>query len=190
MKIIVGLGNPGSQYLLTRHNLGFMLIDGLCDNKSFQKKSKSLIQKIQLGGEWVLLVKPQTYMNLSGSAVQEIVNFYKNPIEDLMIVHDDKDLLFGNIKLQKSRGHGGHNGIKNIHQCLNSSDYCRLKMGIAPIQVEDKPTSGSDFVLSPFSQQEQKQLPEFLNKACQALELWITEGLQKAGSLFNGKALK
>ena len=167
MKIIVGLGNPGSQYLLTRHNLGFMLIDSLCDREAFKKKHKSLIQKIPLAGESVLLVKPQTYMNLSGVAVQEILSFYKSSLEDLMVVHDDKDLSFGSMKLQKSRGHGGHNGIRNIHQCLNSSDYCRLKMGVAPAKVEDsdKGTASlvktSNWVLSNFNPQEQKQVSEF-----------------------------
>jgi len=132
MKIIVGLGNPGIKYIWTRHNLGFMLIDGMALNGKFQKKHKSQIQKTEFEGNPVLLVKPQTFMNLSGQAVREILNFYKISLENLLVIHDDKDQMFGKIKFQKSRGDGGHNGIKNIHQELQSMDYCRLKMGVAP----------------------------------------------------------
>ena len=136
MKVIVGLGNPGTKYLWTRHNLGFMLIDALAEKDSFKNKHKSYIQKTEMEGEPVLLAKPQTFMNLSGQAVREILNFYKVPLEDLLVIHDDKDQVFGKIKFQKSRGDGGHNGIKNIHQELKSRDYCRLKMGIAPADTE------------------------------------------------------
>lgn len=130
MKIIVGLGNPGSKYFWTRHNLGFMLIDALSEESSFQNKYQSHIQKINRENEKLLLVKPQTFMNLSGQAVKEIINFYKAPLEDLLVIQDDKDIPFGKMKFQKARGHGGHNGIKNIHQELNSNSYTRLKMGI------------------------------------------------------------
>ena len=183
MKIIIGLGNPGNRYLFSRHNLGFLLIDSLCNDDLFQKKHNSLIKRIKLGGEMVLLAKPQTYMNLSGTAVKEIVNFYKMSLEDLMLVHDDKDLLFGAMKLQKSRGHGGHNGVKNIHQQLDSSGYCRLKMGISTPASSEQKTS--DFVLSSFNEAEQKQLPDLLDRARQALESWIKEGFQKTENLFN-----
>ena len=130
MKIIVGLGNPGKKYLWTRHNLGFMLIDAITQNSKFQNKYKSQIQKTEIEGEQVLLAKPQTFMNLSGKAILEILNFYKISLDDLLVIHDDKDQAFGKIKFQKSRGDGGHNGIKNIHQELQSPDYCRLKMGV------------------------------------------------------------
>ena len=130
MKIIVGLGNPGSKYSRTRHNLGFMLIESLALENSFQNKHKSQVQKIEWEKEKLLLVKPQTFMNLSGQAVKEIINFYKVPLQNLLVIQDDKDLPFGKIKFQKSRGHGGHNGVKNIHQELNSNAYTRLKMGI------------------------------------------------------------
>ena len=138
MKIIVGLGNPDTTYLFTRHNLGFMLIDTLAKGSKFQSKHKSHIQKIELEGENILLAKPQTFMNLSGQAIREIISFYKAPLEDLLVIQDDKDQTFGKMKFQKSRGHGGHNGIKNIHQELNSQDYCRLKIGVASILSTDK----------------------------------------------------
>ena len=130
MKILVGLGNPKKEYLFTRHNLGFMLIDALAENNSFQKKHDSLIQKIHIEGQKVLLAKPQTFMNLSGQALKKIMDFYKAPLENLLVIHDDKDQAFGKIKFQKSRGHGGHNGVRDIHKELQTNDYARLKMGI------------------------------------------------------------
>ena len=185
MKVIVGLGNPGSKYLFARHNLGFMIIDALTENNPFQNKYKSLIQKKEIENETVLLVKPQTFMNLSGQAVREIIHFYKLPLENLLVIHDDKDLPFGTMKFQKSRGHGGHNGIKNIHQELQSKNYFRLKMGVA---VEESSTQNtSDFVLSPFNKKEQGQLPDFLDRGVKAIECFITQGFQKAGSQFNSK---
>ncbi|MDE0092257.1 MAG: aminoacyl-tRNA hydrolase [Oligoflexia bacterium] len=185
MKVIVGLGNPGPKYLFTKHNLGFMVIDALAGDSPFQNKYKSLIQKKTIENETVLLVKPQTFMNLSGQAVREVTDFYKTPLENLLIIHDDKDLPFGTMKFQKSRGHGGHNGIKNIHQELQSKDYFRLKMGVTikanPIQ------NTSDFVLSPFNKQEQEKLPEFLDKGVKAIECFIIKGFHQASNQFNSK---
>ena len=208
MKIIVGLGNPGSKYLFTRHNLGFIVIDALSENKAYQKKYKSQIQKTEIENETVLLVKPQTFINLSGQAVREIVHFYKTPLENLLVIHDDKDLPFGTMKFQKSRGHGGHNGIKNIHQELNSKDYCRLKMGVAINKHLTKDTASflnpsrtidilpflkraekntADFVLSPFNKQEKKELPTLLDRGVKAIECFIKEGFHQAGNQFNSK---
>ncbi len=143
MKLIVGLGNPGSKYLFTRHNLGFMLIDALAEDGSFQKKHNSFIQKKQIKEQTAFLVKPQTFMNLSGRAVKEIMKFYKISLENLLVIHDDKDQAFGNMKFQKSRGHGGHNGIKNIHEELNTNDYTRLKLGVGPNQQTEKKDNSS-----------------------------------------------
>ena len=109
-----------------------MLIDAIAQDSKFQKKHKSHIQKTKIEGNPILLVKPQTFMNLSGKAIREVLDCYKIPLENLLVLHDDKDQEFGKIKFQKSRGDGGHNGIKNIHQELLSPDYCRLKMGVAP----------------------------------------------------------
>ena len=215
MKVIAGLGNPGKKYIWTRHNLGFMLIDSLAEEKTpFQKKHKSLIQKTEVGGEQVLLVKPQTFMNLSGQAIQEIINFYKIPLDNLLVIHDDKDLAFGKIRLQKSRGHGGHNGIKSIHEKLSSKDYCRLKMGIAPSPAQknrpsDKRQIPQDidfksglgtspdgpklktqpntdqFVLSPFDNKERQKLTDFLERGIQAVHSFIQKGYEKTANQFN-----
>ena len=130
MKCIVGLGNPGTKYLFTRHNIGFMLVDILSGGEDFQKKHESLIKKIQVKDQFVLLVKPQTYMNLSGKAVRDIMSFYKIPFQNLLVVQDDIDQEFLHLKFQNNRGHGGHNGIRSIHNELKTSNYARLKLGI------------------------------------------------------------
>ena len=201
MKIVVGLGNPGEKYLFTRHNLGFMLIDAMVtENDTFQNKHKSWICKTVIKEQPVLLVKPKTFINLSGQALKDIVNFYKIPLSDILVIHDDKDQVFGKIKFQKSRGHGGHNGVKNIHQELQSQDYCRLKMGIAPSdshpdenhdpKIEPSVSSLQDtsqFVLSPFSSRERKQLPDFLELGIKAVLCFIEQGYVTAGNKFNSK---
>ena len=138
MKAIVGLGNPGKKYLLTRHNLGFLVIDALSEEGgSFKKEHESLVQKTKIASQSVLLVKPQTFMNLSGQAVRSLLHFYKIPLEGLIVIHDDKDLEFGSFKFQQKRGSGGHNGISDIEEKLGSNDYARLKMGVFPKKMEE-----------------------------------------------------
>ena len=189
MKLIVGLGNPGASYLMTRHNVGFMVIDALSKD-SFMKKHQSLIQKITLAGEPVLLVKPQIYMNCSGEAVRDLMAFYKIPPQDLLVIQDDVDQPFLNMKFQKSRGHGGHRGIQNIHDSLKTPDYVRLKLGVGrPHSSEEQnpPPSTSDYVLAPFSKKEQTLLKDFLKKSVQAVLCFIEEGFEKAAGEFNRK---
>ena len=223
MKILFGLGNPGKKYLFTRHNLGFMLIDFIASEEaSWRKKHQCLIQEINVGERRVLLCKPQTFMNLSGKAVREVINFYKIPLEDLLILQDDKDQPFGQLKFQRARGDGGHRGIQDIHRELGSKDYSRLKMGIAlPYLVEEQnPLSQSEatsqqgtkkadqlkatksrstapsihkkigtaqFVLSAFGEEEQKNLPSFLNKGKEAVFCFIEKGFSLAATHFNSK---
>ena len=191
MKIIVGLGNPGKKYLFTRHNLGFMLIDSLVKNPSFQTQHQSLIQKENFIDEPVLFVKPQTFMNLSGQAVKKVMNFYKTPLENLLVIQDDKDQMFGKLKFQKSRGHGGHKGIENIHQELNSQDYCRLKIGVAPSKDDSSQEikDTSQFVLSFFNKEEQKKLPNLLEQGHQAISCFIKQGMLSAANQFNSQDL-
>lgn len=208
MKIIAGLGNPGKKHIMNRHNLGFMLIDALTSPQSFQNKYNSHIHKMDLEGEKVLLIKPQTFMNRSGKAIREVMHFYKTPLENLLVIQDDKDQVFGKMKFQKSRGDGGHNGIKNIHQELQTKDYCRLKMGIAPSRVpfksqklseeeslEDQESSSPMqtktikethlFVLSPFNSEEQKQLPHFLQQGLSAVRCFVKKGYELSANEFN-----
>lgn len=159
MKLIVGLGNPGEQYKLTRHNIGFMLIDLLVDKLKPSKISKSSFKGDLYKADDVLLLKPMTYMNLSGESVIAVQNFYK--CDDIIVVHDDLDLKFGAIKYKRGGSHGGHNGLKSIDQhCGN--DYIRVRLGI------DKPQSKEqvvNHVLQNFKKEEQTMIEQFLSKA-------------------------
>ena len=192
MKLIVGLGNPGPSYLMTRHNVGFMAVDALAEG-SFVKKRDSLIQKITLAGEPIFLAKPQTYMNLSGRPVCDLLRFYKIPLKDLLVVQDDVDQPFLKMKFQKNRGHGGHNGIRNIHDFLKTPDYARLKIGVGrPLNPPAEKSkegavalSTADYVLSPFSERERADLKSFLEKAAQAVICFIEKGFEKSAEEFN-----
>ena len=185
MKLIVGLGNPEPRYLFTPHNIGFMVIDALSQESPFQKKHKSLIQKMKFDQQEVLLVKPQTYMNLSGQAVREIIRFYKMDTNDLLIIQDDIDQEFLELKFQKNRGSGGHNGIRDIHEQLNTPDYARLKLGIKTAQAEK--TNTAQYVLNPFSEKDIPALKEFLSKSSEAVQFFIQNDFKKAANQFNQK---
>ncbi len=202
MKLIVGLGNVGSAYRLTRHNIGFMVVDALADS-SWKKSGFSLIQKTHNGQ--VLLAKPQTQMNLSGRAVQYLMSYYKVDNQDLLVIHDDIDLEFLQMKFQTGRGHGGHNGVRNIHELLGYSDYYRLRLGVGrhsakkPVQFNSltgvldeqvrvhKIHQVSKHVLSQFSKEELPQLEAFLVQSVQAVEHFISKGGENAGNHFNQK---
>ena len=187
MHLIVGLGNPGSKYALTRHNIGFMALDLFstgAGNPPWREEQKAHTCKFQMDDETILLVKPMTFMNLSGQSVQALLQFYKIPMEKMIVVQDDIDQPFGAIRFHKNRGHGGHNGIRNISELLGSPDYVRLKLGVGrPPHPE---MAVADYVLQKFSDEEQSKLPDFLNKSGDALESVIFEGLSKAATKFNG----
>lgn len=203
MKIIIGLGNPGQKYLCTRHNLGFMLLDALSKDLNFQNSHNCHIQKILIENQRVILAKPQAFINLSGLPVRDLCAFYKTSIQtDLLVVQDDKDQDFGKMKFQKNRGHGGHNGIKDIHRILNTNSYTRLKLGTgiaskSSTKLKDtsltsqlynkfiKKQTTSEHVLSAFTKQEQEQLPEFLKKASQACHSFILKGYTLSSNQFN-----
>ena len=200
MKLVVGLGNPGPKYALTRHNIGFMVIDVLADafgeGARFRNEFKAETLRIYLGGQSVLLCKPQTFMNLSGEAVQALVNMYKIAIEDILVVHDEIDIPFGQIRFQSKRGAGGHNGIKSVHQMLGSDEYGRLRLGVGrpPVftDAEGNKVRGSmeghEYVLHPFSKEEQNRLrEELVSDYVDAVETWCTKCLGFAATQFNGK---
>ena len=187
MYLIVGLGNPGSKYALTRHNVGFMAADvfatSLGATNSWREEHKALTLKMQVDDEQVLLVKPQTFMNLSGQSVQALMTFYKIPLENVLVLQDDIDQSFGQMRFHKNRGHGGHNGIRNISE-LMGMDYARLKLGVGrPAHPE---MNVADYVLQKFNDEEMSKVPDFLNKAGDAIEAFIFEGLSKASTKFNG----
>lgn len=174
MKLIVGLGNPGKRYARTRHNVGFMVLDALHDElaKTCDMNDWSLTSKFNAeicgctihGSEKILLVKPTTFMNRSGEAVQMIAHFYKVPPKDLIVVHDEKDLPLGDIRIQGSRGHAGHNGIKSIINHIGTKDFTRVRVGIAssnPKKMNDTAT----FVLKKFGLTERGTLKKIIDES-------------------------
>ncbi len=186
MKIIVGLGNPGPKYLLTRHNAGFLVIDALAKRNhlsNFNEEHKALTLKCKLDGNDVLLVKPQTFMNLSGQSVAPLLNYYKSELSDLLVVHDEVDLAFGCLRFQFNRGHGGHNGVRNIHELLGTKEYARLRFGI---NRPPHPKMGvADYALQNFNTTEQKELPDLLSIAAEGIECFINNGLNLAATKYN-----
>ncbi len=187
MFAIIGLGNPGEKYKTTRHNIGFMACDYWLKSlggQDYREEHKSYTKKFKYEGHDVILVKPQTYMNNSGEAVVSVVNFYKIEPNKILVIHDEIDLAFGSMRFHFNRGSGGQNGVKSISQLLGHNQYTRLKLGIG------RPTHPSfeisDYVLGNFSKEEAQHLDMFLQKACDATESFITEGLNKASTKFNG----
>jgi peptidyl-tRNA hydrolase, PTH1 family len=190
MWLIVGLGNPGAKYLLTRHNVGFMALDFLAKSVGVRNNdARSEFDAQTIDFKWdsepVKLVKPQTFMNLSGESVGELSRFYKVPNDRVVIVHDELDLPFGQIRLKTSGGDGGHNGLKSLIQHLGGNDFLRLRIGVGR-----PPQPGPDaaaYVLQNFTNQEQEALPEILNRATDAIEAVVFDGVLKAMNTFNGQ---
>nr|WP_295905272.1 aminoacyl-tRNA hydrolase [uncultured Bdellovibrio sp.] len=187
MWLIVGLGNPGGEYKLTRHNIGFMAVDYFLQglgNPPVQNKFKAEIAQVKWKDHQLIFCKPQTYMNLSGESVQPLMGFYKIPMDHLIVMHDEIDQPFGQMKIQKNRGHGGHNGIKSISGLLGSADYIRLRLGVGRPVNPNIPVA--DHVLGKFSKEEFEKMPDFLNRGLDAVESIILDGIQKASTKFNG----
>lgn len=186
--MIVGLGNPGRQFAGTRHNFGFELIDRLCvrlDARGLRLHSKALITTTMHAGRKLLLAKPQTYMNLSGTSVQGLANFYKVPLSNILIAHDDLDLPFGTLRLRPGGGPGGQKGVKSTIEMLGSQDFSRLRMGIGRPPGRMDP---ADYVLQQFSRAEQEEAGEVLDRAADAALAFVSDGIQAAMNRFNGSA--
>ena len=186
MKLIAGLGNPGEKYLLTPHNIGWILVDALAHQQGLKWSLKKKHSACMAEGKMFLLVKPMTYMNLSGTALKSLIHYYRINLDHLLVIHDDLDLPFLNMRWQKNRGSAGHNGLKSINQELKSQNYNRLRIGVKcenHFSAEDK----SKKVLRTFTKKEQKQLPDFLDKALLSVEYFIENGLQKTASRYNGE---
>jgi PTH1 family peptidyl-tRNA hydrolase len=185
--ILVGLGNPGRQYVTTRHNVGFMLIDRLAvrlEASGMRLQSKALVSTARFERHKVLLAKPQTYMNLSGHSVHGLANFYKLPLERLLVAHDDLDLPFGTLRVRPGGGAGGQKGVASAIEQLGSRDFARLRIGIGRPPGRMDP---SDYVLQGFSDEEQEVLPAILDRATVAALTFITDGLQAAMNRVNGE---
>ncbi|MEQ8201799.1 MAG: aminoacyl-tRNA hydrolase [Syntrophomonadaceae bacterium] len=184
MKVVVGLGNPGPEYRDTRHNIGFRVLEQLAARHRVQRqesKYDAIIGEIRIRGEKVLLVKPLTYMNLSGRSVQPLVHWHKLDLADLMVIYDDMDLPAGALRIRASGGSGGHKGMKSIIERLNTELFPRIRIGIG------RPAQGdaADWVLSRLSGTERELIQATVNKAADAVETWITSGLTEAMNAYN-----
>jgi PTH1 family peptidyl-tRNA hydrolase len=184
MKVIVGLGNPGPKYAGTRHNVGFEVIDYLAKAPGctpFREKFEAFISEAKEGDETVLLVKPLTFMNLSGRAVRAILDFYKVPVENLLVICDDIALPLGKLRIRVKGSHGGQNGLRNIQEQLGTDAYTRLRMGVG------EPTFDAvDHVLSKFKPGERAAVDDAIANAAQAALMWIRKGAEAAMNKFNG----
>lgn len=185
MILVVGLGNPGKDYAATRHNVGFMVVDLLADElgvKVDKVKFKSLIGEGRLGSEKVILAKPQTYMNLSGEAVLDIVDYYKIPPEKVVVIVDDMDLPAGRVRLRMKGGSGGHNGMKSIIYQLKTEEFSRLRIGIGK-PAPERQTVG--YVLGKFADEEKGIMQEALRKSVEAVKEIIEAGAERAMNKVN-----
>jgi len=187
LRTLIGLGNPGKRYFLTRHNIGFLFLDYIQSrlNIPFSPgKGDYYLCEVTLSGFPVLLVKPTTFMNLSGMAVAQLLERYSIEIDDLLIVYDDFHLPFGELRFRSRGSSGGHNGINSIISQLQTDNFARLKMGIGS-DFEDS----VDFVLSKFSKLEEKQLEPLMQFAYDALDIWLNKGIDNAMNQFNRNVL-
>ena len=185
--IVVFLGNPGDKYENTRHNVGFMTADALGEklNKPIQRlKFKALTNVVEYGGCRVLLMKPTTYMNLSGEAVREACMFYRLPPERVLVVSDDVSLPVGKIRLRRNGTAGGHNGLRSIIGQLHSDQFPRLKIGVGAKPHPDYDMA--DWVLGRFSKEDRKAIDAAIDRALDAMECLFTQGIDKAMSRYNG----
>ena len=181
MKLIVGLGNPGPEYELTPHNLGFLTIDRIADDRSVDVRNRqcqALTGRTQIGEELVLLAKPETYMNLSGLSVRELLAEYQlRPEADLIVIYDELDLPLGTIRIRQRGSSAGHNGMESIIGTLGTQEFLRIRLGIAP---EKK-------ILKPFTKRQLKVVDEVLDTAAEAVKVILTEGPAAAMNRFNRK---
>ena len=185
--VIAGLGNPGREYAETKHNVGFCVIDRLAEKYHIDVtkfKQKALIGDGTINGRRVLLVKPQTFMNLSGESIREIVNFYKIPQDRFVVIYDDTSMPAGQIRLREKGSHGGHNGIRNIIDYLQTDGFPRIKVGVGAKPHPDY--NLADWVLSVYTEDEMKKISEAAKKCLGAVEMIIRGEFEAAMSRYNG----
>ncbi|NDP27507.1 MAG: aminoacyl-tRNA hydrolase [Flavobacterium sp.] len=184
--LIVGLGNIGSEYVNTRHNIGFKIVDFLAKNEgiTFETVKLGTLAEYKFKGRTFLLLKPNTFMNLSGKAVKYWMEKENIPLENILIITDDLNLSFGTIRIRKKGSDGGHNGLKSIHSLLNTTDYTRFRFGISD---EFKKGKQVDYVLGNWDEDEKTKLPERLELASEIIKSFGTAGLENTMTTFNGK---
>lgn len=184
MKVVVGLGNPGSRYHATRHNVGFAIVDALAAGSNvdrFQSRFEAEIAEWRLEGEKVLLVKPQTFMNLSGRCVRQILDYYQVAIDDLFVLADDINLPLGKLRIRRKGTHGGHNGLRDIQNHLGTTEYSRLRLGVGGPGAD-----AVDHVLGKFRPAEKPIIEDAVLQAAQAVVVWACQGTEVCMNEFNG----
>lgn len=184
MKVVVGLGNPGSRYHKTRHNVGFEVIDQLAQSPRagrFHTRFQGLIAELPEDNEKVLLVKPETFMNLSGRCVRQVLDFYQVPVSALMVVCDDINLPLGKLRIRSQGTHGGHNGLRDIQAHLGTTEYPRLRIGVDAPRGDD----AVDHVLGRFRATELAVIDDAVQKSVQAVLVWVHQGLDVCMNQFN-----
>ena len=188
VKLIVGLGNPGIEYQFTPHNLGFLAIDRLASERGVEvgnRQCRALTARAVIGSETVLLAKPETFMNLSGISVRELVSKHDVRVEeDLMVIQDELDFPLGTIRIHRKRSSAGHNGIESIINALGTQDFLRIRMGVAP---DHKVEDGMSYLLAPFRKAQLKVVDEMLEVAADAVKAVLTDGAASAMNRFNRK---
>ena len=188
-RIVVGLGNPGPEYAGNRHNLGWKVVDLLAEQRGdrFKKGARGFADVVEtrIGDERVVLAKPRSYMNESGGRVKAVLNFYKVSPEQLIVVHDELDIPFAQVRLKVGGGPGGHNGVRSVDAALGTKDYARVRVGIGRPPGRMDP---ADFVLRDFSAAERKELPLLIERGADAVETLLRQGLAAAQNLFHSNA--
>jgi PTH1 family peptidyl-tRNA hydrolase len=189
MYLVAGLGNPGREYKKTRHNIGFMVAEQLSVDLSISMgkvQSRAIIGMGRALDSKIIIAKPQTYMNRSGEAVKGLLKFYKIPLENLIVIHDDLDIPFGTIRIRKQGGPAGQKGVKSVIDHMGTQEFNRIRMGI------DRPPGrmdAADYVLQRFSRNEEEQLEQLVKQASKAIQTIILNGMDQAMNEYNGQAL-
>ncbi len=186
MKLVVGLGNPGPQYAQTRHNVGFMVVDQVirrCSGSKPQEKFAGLFNRVFIDEQSVGLLRPTTFMNLSGVAVEQAMSFYKLPLESLLVVTDDMALAPGRLRLRRAGSPGGHNGLASVSSYVASENFSRLRVGIGPSDLPDS----ANYVLAGFSDKQWPSIVGALDRAAKAVECWLAQGIDETMNKFNAK---
>jgi PTH1 family peptidyl-tRNA hydrolase len=187
MKVVVGLGNPGSRYAGTRHNVGYAVVDSLAESPRagrFQGRFQAQVAELFEDAEKILLVKPETFMNLSGRSVRQVLDFYQVPAADLLVVCDDINLPLGKLRFRARGSHGGHNGLRDVQNHLGTAEYVRLRIGVgAP--PEDQAV---DYVLGRFRPGERPVIDDAVAQAAQGVLLWVREGIEACMNRYNAEA--
>lgn len=185
VRLVVGLGNPGSRYENTRHNIGFRVIDRLAERLGMsitRSRFKALYDKGRIEGREVILVKPQSFMNLSGDPVRALADYFDIETREILVVYDEIDLVFGRMKVVAKGGHGGHNGVRSLIDILKQKEFPRLRMGVGR---PDPRIEVSDWVLGRFSEEEKESLDPFIDRAVDAVRTILIEGLKMGMNEFN-----